>query len=330
MEKQGFINLFIYNLIMVAGINYRKEIVGTIGGINRKLEIHKEAILGEKDRHGRHTAMLEEIMRPGGASVAGFLGPKQSLIDVIESDSRKLERLGITHKQVSDRMVQIIAQLAAPHGDIDLPFELSRTEPFQLGGQICPFSSLFADGCGGSGSANWIITNTQLKASFRVSELLFHLIRDHHFFEGIAPYRVDPEKAVRILEIKPGVDYTLRTEVRTQWSGFGSSTTDIECDWLGSQDIIKNAERILVLGENITAYITENKVVIVTTEAKDNIVEEPLIIEGELLMEKGRKLWKGQITLSNDEREFIVGSWVGLWPNPEVIVKNWMRKTSWY
>lgn len=47
-----------------------------------------------------------------------------------------------------------------------------------------------------------MILNRKTGESFTAPALIVHLIRAHHFFEGVeSPYRVDPEKVIRTLEI---------------------------------------------------------------------------------------------------------------------------------
>ncbi|HEX4418891.1 MAG TPA: hypothetical protein VH165_13360 [Kofleriaceae bacterium] len=50
----------------------------------------------------------------------------------------------------------------------------------------------------------FLIVHRETRETLRGSGLLVHLIRDHHFFEGKAsPFRIDPERAVRVLGLEP-------------------------------------------------------------------------------------------------------------------------------
>jgi hypothetical protein len=51
-----------------------------------------------------------------------------------------------------------------------------------------------------------------------------HLIKDHHFFEGKHPYRLDPELAIEVLGIEPGVDYKVKTVSEMVWEMSQSSS----------------------------------------------------------------------------------------------------------
>lgn len=92
-----------------------------------------------------------------------------------------------------------------------------------MGRQICPFDfDLTHSGkgpCGTSGgSTDYVIYDIQTGNSLRFSDLIIHLIKDHCFFEGNVPYRVDPENAIKVLDIQPGVNYEPQYKTRYQWS----------------------------------------------------------------------------------------------------------------
>jgi hypothetical protein len=65
--------------------------------------------------------------------------------------------------------------------------------------QLCPWRCV---GCEG-GSGGFVIRNRRTGETIEGGDLIVHLIRKHHFFEGVeSPYRVDPQKLVRVLEIE--------------------------------------------------------------------------------------------------------------------------------
>lgn len=51
---------------------------------------------------------MEIRMRPGAWSVGGFLGPNESLADVLRYDAVTLTRSGLTHRQVADALGRVI------------------------------------------------------------------------------------------------------------------------------------------------------------------------------------------------------------------------------
>jgi hypothetical protein len=81
-----------------------------------------------------------------------------------------------------------------------------------LGVQECPWSPIRVGDapegelvrlCGG-GSGDWWIRNLARREELDGPELIEHLIGEHGFFEGReSPYRVDPERLARLLELGP-------------------------------------------------------------------------------------------------------------------------------
>jgi len=51
---------------------------------------------------GQSIGDLEQVMRPGGLSTAGFLGPDERLLDVLAADNRLVvDELGLTHQDLA-------------------------------------------------------------------------------------------------------------------------------------------------------------------------------------------------------------------------------------
>ena len=64
------------------------------------------------------------------------------------------------------------------------------------GWQDCPW------GCVAHGDHDFMILNRKTGESVTAPELMPHLIRAHHFFEGLGtPFRTDPERLARVLEL---------------------------------------------------------------------------------------------------------------------------------
>lgn len=51
---------------------------------------------------------LEEQLKPGRSSQQGFLGEHERLTDVIREDAATLERLGVTHEELADRLEYVV------------------------------------------------------------------------------------------------------------------------------------------------------------------------------------------------------------------------------
>ena len=53
-------------------------------------------------------AELEKRMRPGAWSRGGFLGPNESLDDVLQLDGEVLALLGVTHRRIADALELVL------------------------------------------------------------------------------------------------------------------------------------------------------------------------------------------------------------------------------
>jgi hypothetical protein len=174
---------------------------------------------------------LENKMRPGRSSNGGFLGVNESLLDVITKDEHTLRKYGVTHEIISGSIEKIwntavnekqkLATVGRFERETDFPqlhkpetipsftlknlpdtakgFIVGRFQVFIVqyrGFQICPWS------CNVFGSSDFMVLNRITGETFTAPELIVHLIREHQFFEGfLSPYRVDPERVIRTLEI---------------------------------------------------------------------------------------------------------------------------------
>jgi len=154
---------------------------------------------------------LEEVearMRPGNFSQAGFLGREENLRQVLDSDARTLEELGVTADSLGDRLGQLLESAIASTRT------QTRVGPYRIrlqrykGPQICPFApEPHENPCPGRGdkrfaSIDWSISNSRNGTQLTGPGLIVHLIGAHGFFEGIqSPYRVPPRKLAQLLEL---------------------------------------------------------------------------------------------------------------------------------
>lgn len=144
---------------------------------------------------------LEESMRPGRLSKGWFLGPNESLEAIIREDDDTVKKLGLTHEQIANGieylMNESLYESRYYKNKNRLPSNYVIEVIHYMGFQECPWSD-----SGEHGSVELRITNKRLGETIFCPGLIVHLIRKHHFFEGKqSPYRVDPEKVVRVLEI---------------------------------------------------------------------------------------------------------------------------------
>jgi hypothetical protein len=151
---------------------------------------------------------LEKRMRPGALSVEGFLGPSESLAGILARDRVTMQELNLTHEELASNLEALIraAEQSRTRSAHIGHFEVTVT--IFTGFQICPWSPDPDQGqccAGGSiqyGHRDWTITNLKSQMKMAGSGLLVHLIRDHHFFEGLdSPYRISPAKLAQFLEL---------------------------------------------------------------------------------------------------------------------------------
>lgn len=212
-----------------------------------RLDMHPQASEFKLDLHpcepDRYNQLIK-YLRPGGCSGEGFISETEDPREVCLRDSAFLAERNITHKQIGDCLDMILLKIqhltekaisqgkfpsaVLIRGFIKIPTHLSTG-----GEQECPFSADVHDRrtwCG-KGSSMINIFNTINESVLKdVTELSGHLIRDHHFFEGDVPWRICPEIAIKVLDIKPGVDYSCKILEERTWKM--KSTQKLQNDML--------------------------------------------------------------------------------------------------
>lgn len=147
------------------------------------------------------TSELERRMRPGSFSQDGFLGPEENLGQVLLHDEATIKRLGISYDSLAGRLEELIlAGERSPGHRVVVNGEFEVTVFIYKGFQICPWArdpdhSQCDAGEGAThASVEWRIRNLGNGLVMRGGGLAVHLIRDHHFFEGLeSPHRIEPE-----------------------------------------------------------------------------------------------------------------------------------------
>jgi len=153
---------------------------------------------------------LEARMRPGNFSQAGFLGPEESLRQVLELDARTLEELGVTGDSLGSSLGQLLeSAITSTRTQTRVGRFRIRLQRYK-GPQICPFApEPHENPCPGKGdrrfaSIDWSISNSRNDVQLSGPGLIVHLISAHGFFEGIqSPYRIPPCKLAELLELGP-------------------------------------------------------------------------------------------------------------------------------
>lgn len=100
------------------------------------------------------------------------------------------------------------------------------------------------------------------------------------FDDDNIPCRLDPEDAIKVLKLKPGADYTPKTETEILWKS-GLSIGNPHEDFQGSRELLRSADRTINIAPGTKLYLNlkENKGVIVSGNDIVNL-KEPLEIDG--------------------------------------------------
>jgi hypothetical protein len=173
---------------------------------------------------------LERRMRPGADSRMGFLGHGEVLEEVIARDAETLDKLGISYEKMAAAIENVLtAAMKAPHDlvkgeperylNLGAPSKMPRFDLYHLpplsegylqgdlqvimvrwrGCQNCPWGCWVPTEWS---DKDFLIVNRRTGAYCTGPALIVHLIREHHFFEGLhSPDRVDPACVARVLDL---------------------------------------------------------------------------------------------------------------------------------
>ena len=151
---------------------------------------------------------LEHRMQPGAFSMKGFLGAGEKLTEVIAHDKETLNKLDLDFEDLAGGLESLLnVAIESRKEELIIGLFEIRLKSFR-GYQKCPWlqeqdnSQCTIGGRVQYGSLDWEIKNRKIDLLLSGPGLIVHLIRDHHFFEGLAsPYRVDPLQLARLLEL---------------------------------------------------------------------------------------------------------------------------------
>lgn len=118
-----------------------------------------------------------------------FLGPDESLLDVLATDNDTVLGLGLTHQQLAD-FLDLFRIYRNPEGRLEFNGKTYQDERVGWpGGAMSPFQD------GIYTNIDHHLTRIEDGAQFRFSGLLPELIRRYGFYEGHrTAYRVDPRE----------------------------------------------------------------------------------------------------------------------------------------
>jgi hypothetical protein len=182
---------------------------------------------------------LERRMRPGAWSEIGFLGCSELLEVVLAQDNQTLKALHLSYEQIAEALEKILQSVLDQRKKLleenyqefrkreeavfnlyqpeSIPnFSLNNLPNTDLGYSIENKFQVFITQYRGLQECPWgceynywssftfLILNRQSGKFVTGSGLIVHLIRKHHFFEGIkTPFRVEPTRVADVLELTP-------------------------------------------------------------------------------------------------------------------------------
>ena len=138
----------------------------------------------------------QENMQPGIIIADGFLGDEKIPIkDMIVRDEGEMNRAGLSFDEVSDRLAYFLEEGRKGLGEpvtVDDKWLIRVIDP--RGHLPCPFED---------GIFRKMTAEVERKSSgerLLVTDLSIHLLKDHHFVEGIgSQFRLEPELVKRVL-----------------------------------------------------------------------------------------------------------------------------------
>lgn len=234
---------------------------------------------------------IEKNMQKDAFSETGFLASSERLKDIIESDARTLQNLGITHKQIGDRLEGIIGKAErleqlSQRGQFRIENEPTVENQYRVswsiyfGMQECPFINPDGKPCRERTSFDYVIEKIGTNSKISFSGLIIHLVRDHNFFEGSVNYRLDPKQAISTLDIQPGHDYTPSYATEKIWRREQGTTQyydDLERgEKLAYQTAVNSADEVIKLSDKTCIYFWNG--ICVTVSGTDFLISKELIV----------------------------------------------------
>jgi len=140
---------------------------------------------------------VQARMAPGAITLDGFLGSdRRTLSEILEEDANTVNRLGLTHEQIADRL-----DYFTQRGRRGLETAVLVDGRYEVrvrsvrGCLPCPWGHK-----GLLAKENTFLKDAQTGEEMMWTALLSHLIREHGFYQGRGSiFRMEPERAKRVL-----------------------------------------------------------------------------------------------------------------------------------
>lgn len=138
-----------------------------------------------------------ERMQPGIITAAGFLGDDaRSLRDIIESDEEAMARYGITFEYIADFLEYLKAAGQAGLGE---PITIDSRYIVIVGDARGKLPCPWQDGLFHKNSI--MVTDSKSGTSLIYSDLSIHMLRVHHFCQGLgSSFRLSPANLTTLIQ----------------------------------------------------------------------------------------------------------------------------------
>ncbi len=146
---------------------------------------------GDRELHAR--------LGPSKFSGEGFLGTDTRMVDeIIAADGRTLEYFGVDRESIAQALEKAYQQAREGLGaEVEIMPGVTAKFYESMGRIPSPFRG---DGVFEKGEA--VITDASSNDQIVITRLSVHLIKKYGFFQGRGSrFRIDPEKAIRILRV---------------------------------------------------------------------------------------------------------------------------------
>lgn len=142
---------------------------------------------------------IQQNMRPLCLCQQGFLGnDPRKLIEILTEDQGTVNSLGLSHGNIAERLKAITEKARGGWGDPVVVEEKFEVEVHEARGRMpCPWGHP-----GLHPKTHIRLKKIETGENLVWSDLAIHLIEEHGFYQGRgSPYRLDPSKMKRILEL---------------------------------------------------------------------------------------------------------------------------------
>jgi len=142
---------------------------------------------------------VEERMRSGFITREGFLGTDaRRLLDILTQDQAEVNRLGLEHQQIADKLKHLLEKGREGLGTDVLVEDKFLVWADDVRGKLpCPWGHK-----GLYPKTNVRVKNLENNEKIVFTGLQIHMIEAHGFYEGRgSSFRLDPEKLKRVLDL---------------------------------------------------------------------------------------------------------------------------------